>query len=205
MAVFLRDQRFLLSTPNREVWHFTESQNHRTAEVTEELGRSSCSKPLLMQGPRAGQPQTLFRQLLSISKDRDSKNSQSNLCWHTPSSFQCFLKFKGNLLCFSLWPLTLVTGHIWKEPDSAVFVPSFQVFTHIYKMLLSLILSRRNSHSCLSLKSYERGSNSFIILVTFWWIFSCSSISLLDWETQNRIQHCRCSFTSAEREYLYFT
>lgn len=83
MAVFLRDQRFFLSTQNGEVWHFTASQNHRTAEVTKELGRSSCSNPLLMQGPRAGQPRTLFRQLLGISKDRDSKNSQSNLCWHS--------------------------------------------------------------------------------------------------------------------------
>lgn len=46
MAVFLRYQRFLLSTQNHEVWHFTESQNYRTAEVRRGLGDVWCSLSL---------------------------------------------------------------------------------------------------------------------------------------------------------------
>lgn len=47
-----------------------------------------------------------------------------NLSWATRAGAQppsqekkWFLIFKGNLLCFHFYPLLLVTGHNWNEPD----------------------------------------------------------------------------------------
>ena len=46
-----------------------------------------------------------------------------------------------------------VTGHHWKEPGSILFAPFLQVFISIEKTPLSLLFSRLNSPSSLSLSS----------------------------------------------------
>lgn len=74
------------------------------------LAHTPCSWRVLEQG----KPEPSSDSFWIPPKDRDTKTSLGT-CAGTPSSSQCFLMFKGNLLCFSLWPLTL--GCIWKEPD----------------------------------------------------------------------------------------
>jgi len=46
-----------------------------------------------------------------------------------------------------------VAGHHWKEPGSVTFTPSLQVFIHIDEIPSSLLFSRLNSPSPLSLSS----------------------------------------------------
>lgn len=52
-------------------------------------------------------------------------------CAGTPSSSKCFLMFRENLLCFSLWPLTLVIGHIWTEPDCCLCALPSSIYIHL--------------------------------------------------------------------------
>lgn len=61
-----------------------------------------------------------------------------------------------------------VLGYHWEEFGSIFLTTSHQEFIHVDKRLLSLLFSRVNSPSSLSLFSYS--SNPFINLMTFLWI-----------------------------------
>ena len=91
-----------------------------------------------------------------------------------------------------------VTGHHWNEPGSVFFASSLQVLIYINKNPPSLLFSRLNSLSFLSLSLYVRCSCPLIILVTFCWTLSNRLKFLLYWGAQNWTHHSRCSLTRAE-------
>ena len=96
-----------------------------------------------------------------------------------------------------------VTGHHWQEPDSVFFTHSYiysliHLFTWIDKILLSLLFSRMNSPSSLSLSSYERYCSPFIILTALSWTCSSKSISVLYRGAHKWTQHSRCGLASAD-------
>lgn len=84
----------------------TESQN----EVGRYLLRSSSSDLLLKQGHLELFPRTMSRQFLSVPQDGDSTASLGTLCQCSGilTVKICLLIFRGNLLCFSVCPLTLI-------------------------------------------------------------------------------------------------
>jgi len=138
-------------------------------EVGRDLGRSSGPTPCSSRAIYSQSPRTMFRWLLSICKDGDSTTSLGNLCQclATLTVKKCFLIFRQSLLCFIFVPIAFgpVTGHHWKAPGSILFAPSLQVFQHFDKIPLSLLFSRQNSLSSLSLSSQETCSTACITLV----------------------------------------
>lgn len=106
-------------------------------------------------------PRTLSSWILNMSKDGDSATSLDKL-------FQCLailtvkknsLLFKKNFLYFSLWPMTLVhLEHHLEKPGSIFFILPHQVLLYIAQMCLSLLFSRLNHPSSLSLLLYDRYS-----------------------------------------------
>jgi len=94
-------------------------------------------------------------QVLNISKDRDSTTPLANL-FQSLTTFtveKVFLMFKQNFLWLGLCPLppVLSLDATEKSLSSYSLLPSHQVFTHMDESSLSLLLSRLNSPSSLSL------------------------------------------------------
>ncbi|KAK4817104.1 hypothetical protein QYF61_027967 [Mycteria americana] len=98
-------------------------------------------------------PGTVSRWLLSGSKDGDSTTSLGSLCQclviHTGK--KCFLRFRRNLLCFSLCPLPLVLSLGTTEKTLAL--SSLQPPFRVMRFPLRLLFSRLNTHSSLSFSS----------------------------------------------------
>ena len=78
--------------------------NRRLAELGKHLWRSSCPNPCSSRATQSWLPRTMSRQVLSISKNRDSTTSPGNLSqfWVTLTVKKCFLMFRRNLLHSSL-------------------------------------------------------------------------------------------------------
>lgn len=93
------------------------SQHHRTTEqlrLQRNWGGHLAQTPCSCRALEQGNPEP-FSDSFWVSPRTETPKTPRATCADTPSSSQCFLKFKGNLLCFSLWPLTLVMGYIWKR------------------------------------------------------------------------------------------
>lgn len=82
-------------------------------------------------------------------------------------------------------PLLLILSPGTIENSSLIFPPSQQVFTHIDKILLSLLFFRLNSPSSLCLSSYIRCSHSIVIFVVLCWTRSSMSVHLLSCVAQH--------------------
>lgn len=89
---------------------------------------------------------------------------------HHPHSEGVLPDIQMKLLICQFVPLAScpVTGHNWKEPNSILFAPSFQVFIHNDKIPLDLLFFRMNqpfpvSPSSLDLSSQERCCSPLII------------------------------------------
>jgi len=89
-----------------------------------------------------------------------------------------------------------VAGHHWKELGPILLTPTLEIFLRSHR---SLLFSRLNKPSSLSLSSQERCSCPLIILTALHWPLSSSSSSFLNWEAQNWTQHCRWGLTRAEQ------
>jgi len=80
---------------------------------------------------------TLSRQVLNISKEGDSTTSLGNLfqCSVTLRGKKFFLMFRGNFLCFSLCPLSLLlllgTTEKSLAPSSIIFTPRCNLIFHL--------------------------------------------------------------------------
>lgn len=106
--------------------------------------------------------------------------------------FQCFttltvkgvggLKFKGNILYFSLGLLLLVLSLDTTEKSPPVFF-LFLFSRYLYTKILSHLLQHEQSWP-LSLWN-DRNSSPLIIFVSLWWTNSSLSAPLLYWKTQS--------------------
>lgn len=106
---------------------------------------------------------------------------------HPPN--KVVFKIKCNFLYFSLCPLSLILSgrfclHLFYFPH--------QAFIHVDKMPLTLLSSRLNVSSSLSICSYDRCSSPLIIFVLLCWTHSSMSLFLLYWRAQVGTQHSRC-------------
>lgn len=106
---------------------------------------------------------------------------------HPPN--KVVFKIKCNFLYFSLCPLSLILSgrfclHLFYFPH--------QAFIHVDKMPLTLLSSRLNVSSSLSICSYDRCSSPLIIFVLLCWTHSSMSPFLLYWRAQVGTQHSRC-------------
>ena len=114
-------------------------------------------------------PRTTPTQFYNISKDGDFTAFLGNLfqCSATLTVKNCFLMFRDSLPCFGFCPLPLAPslGITEKCLGSIFFATSLQVFTHLNQILLSLLFSRLNNPSSLSLSLQERRSSPFIIFM----------------------------------------
>ena len=176
--------------------------------ITEWLRSAGSSGGHLVQPPsssRATESQllrTMSTQLLNISKVRGCRTSLGNLCQClvTLTVKKCLLMFRGNLLCFR-FGLLLWSCH-WAPLKRAwhySFCPlSFQAFIHIDEIPLSLLFSRLNSPSSLSLSPQEKRSSPFIVLVAIHCTLSSMATSHFCWGAQNWTQLSRRGLTSAE-------
>ena len=101
---------------NSERYRYTRYPNcsyHRTAGWLRLGGTSGGHRlqpPCSSRVTHSRLPRTMSRRLLSTSKDGDSTTSLGSLCQcsATLTVTECFLMFRGNLLCVSLCPLPLV-------------------------------------------------------------------------------------------------
>jgi len=137
---------------------------------------------------------------LKISKERDIALGNLCHCSVTCAVMESFLVFRWNQLCSSLSPLSLVLtrGTMVKSMDPPSLHPPFRSLYTLLRFSLSLIFSRLNNLSFLSLFSQERCSSLLNILVALTWTFSSISRSLLNWEPQTWTQSSRCSLTSTK-------
>lgn len=93
-------------------------------------------------------------------------------CFVTLTIKKCFLVFRWNFMCFSLFPLPLscpwaILRSIWLPLQ-----PSDQLFVHLVRSPLGLLFSSLNSHRSLSF-FYSH----IIIFATFLWTCYSKSIS----------------------------
>ena len=109
----------------------TESQNHRM------VGLEGTSVGHLVQPPcQSRLHRTLSRQVLNISRE-ESTTSLGNLfqCSITLRGKKFFLMFRGNFLCFSLCPLSLLlllgTTEKSLAPSSIIFTPRCNLIFHL--------------------------------------------------------------------------
>jgi len=93
----------------------------------------------------------LSRQLLSISKDGDTTTSLGNLhqCLVTLTIKKYFLVFRGKLLCFSMFLLSLVLflGTTGKSLTLSYLHPHFRYLCILIRSPVSLLFPRLNSPS----------------------------------------------------------
>lgn len=106
----------------------------------------------------------------------------------------CLLVFRGNLFCFSVFPLTLILSRAplkiaWLCPP----------FLYLWTLTRSFwAFSRLHSHRSLSPSSLERSSIALIICVASCWTLFSVSLSLLWWVAQNWTHCSRWGFSRAE-------
>lgn len=132
----------------------------------------------------------------------DSTTSVGNLFQCSASLTEkkkCFLVFSQTLLCFSLClsPLVLSLGMTEKNLALVPFAHFLQLVKYIDEIILSLLLSRPNSSSSLSL-TFIGEMLKFTFLGALCWTLSSMSISLLYWGTLNwtLLQENPCLFLS---------
>ena len=126
-------------------WRKDNNRGCCTYRITEWLMLGGTSESHLVQPPcssRATQPQlprTVSRQLLNTPNDRDPRTPLGNLLQYFVNLRvkKCFVMFRGNLLCFSLFLLPLVLS---LEPGSVLFVPSLQTSIDVESSDLSFAL-----------------------------------------------------------------
>jgi len=146
-------------------------------------------------------PRTMSKQLLRIFRYEDSTTSLGNLfaCSFTLTGEKCCFMFRRMLLCFSLCllPPAMPVDTTGKSLARLSLHPLFRHLYILMRLLLSLLLSRLNSPSSLSLPSYGTWSSPYIILVALLWAVSSSSI--LCWGCQNWMCCSRGSLASTEK------
>ena len=96
----------------------------------------------------------------------------------------------------SLLPSLGTTG---KSLAPSSLQPPFRPFYTLIRSPLSLLFTRLNSPSLLSLSSEERCSSASDIFMALCWTLSRTCISLLYRAAQNRTQCPRCGITSAKQ------
>jgi len=102
-------------------------------------------------------------------------------------SKEVFCVFKWNFLYFTLCPQPPVFSQDVTEKRSAPYsFLSHQVFTHGDKISLSLLFSRLDGHSCLTLSSYVRCCCPVMFLAALCWTCCRKSVSFLYWEPRSR-------------------
>lgn len=99
---------------------------------------------------------------------------------------------------FQLVPVAFhpVTLHHW-EVCGSIFFTSFIRYIYTWIRSPSLLVSRLNSPSSVSLLSNNRWSSPFTIFISFHWSCSCMSLSFLYRWAHNWTQHYRYGITSA--------
>ena len=93
--------------------------------------------------------------------------------------------------------LAVSKAHPWQH--DSVFFPTVNWNVIFLNSPQSLLLSRLNSPSSLSLSSQERCSIPWIIFVALLWMCPNSSMSLLYWGPHIWTQYCRWGHTSTEQ------
>lgn len=151
---------------------YTELQNHRTAGVGREPGRSSRSTPLLKQVPYSAQE--------SIQVRFDA--SLDSLFPVTLKIKQFFLIFAWNFLCSSLWFLLLVLllGTTRKSLAPSTCLPPIRYLETLIKSPVSLQQAEQ-SQASQPVLTWEV-LQAFIILMTLYWTFSSRILHFLNWE-----------------------
>lgn len=133
-------------------------------------------------GDSPGQPVLVFTFLKGKKKKKKEKGKKNvffNVQMESPV-FKC------------PFALVLSLDHHQEEPGS-VLTPSLQKL--IFSGKISLLFSRLNTPSSLSLCSHKRQPSPKITSVLLCWTLP----SLLSWEGQNRTQHSMHGLTSAEQ------
>ena len=100
-----------------------------------------------------------------VCEDGDSTTSLGNLCQCSVTlTVKLFPDVQREPPAFQFVPIAScpATGHHWKEPGSLFFVALLQIFVTIDETPLSLLSSRLNSPSSLSLYPRERCSQNSV-------------------------------------------
>jgi len=121
-------------------------------------------------------------------------------CLVTLTVQTCFLMFGGNLLCFILCLLTLVLslGTTEKSLAASSLCSPFRYLYTLMRSHQSLLFSRFNSPSSLSLSLSERCSSALIIFVALCWTLSSMSLSLCTGEPRTGCRTPGMALTSAK-------
>jgi len=158
------------------------SQNHRRVEVGRDLWRASGPTSLIKQGHHlelvVQDPVQLAFDYLQGWRLHDFSGQPVPVLGHLHSE-KVFPDVQKEPPVFGLCPLPLILllGTTVKSlSSSSLHSPS--IFVYTAEILLSLLFSRLNSPSSLSLSSQERCSTPFSIFVGLHWTFSSSSVSL---------------------------
>ena len=175
-------------------WPWPNYNFHRTAEVGRHLWRSSTPTTCSEQGQQEQYAQGHVQLGFEYLQHGDSTNSRSNLfqCLTTLTSKKFVLTFKWNFLYFNLCfsPLVLLL-HITKSLTlSSLLAPIRHLYT-LVRSCLSLLFSRLNSPSSLSLSWYIWCSELLIIIEALGWTCSSMSVPHLSQEDQDWTQHSR--------------
>lgn len=170
MSGMRRVARFWIEPEPWSCWPVSPSpvsvQNCNIAEAGRQLWMSSCLT-------------------LSPKQDQLEQVAQKNvLVVSLPFFFFSWCQFGISWISFIV-PLLLILSPGTIENSSLIFPPSQQVFTHIDKILLSLLFFRLNSPSSLCLSSYIRCSHSIVIFVVLCWTRSSMSVHLLSCVAQH--------------------
>lgn len=145
------------------------SQNYTTARVGKDLWRSTWSNTLLGAVSYNRFLRLLSRQVLMISRDADSTNSDRLFQCLTSHSKRGFFMFNG-ISCISLGAHYLLpyTGHPWNELGPICFNPSYSGFwTHWFfsswgSIISPLSLSKAHTKVCLMLQYFNQFSDSLL-------------------------------------------
>ena len=165
-----------------------------------DIGRDHCGS----SGPT--QP-TTARRLLNFLKEGDSTTSLGNLCQCsiTFNIKTCYLVFRQNRLCSSLYPLPFVVALGTTEKSlspSSLHFPFRYFYTLIRSMSCPLSSSPTSrtfpslfwTVPALSPSSQERCSSRFIIFMVLCWTLSSMSVSLLSFSWKSAVlEYQECS------------
>ena len=113
----------------------------------------------------------------------------------------CFLMFRRNLPCFSLWPLPLVLS-LGITKNSLALSSLHLHFRYLYTwMRFTLEPSLLQAKQSLISQPFLIGEmlQFLIIFMAAHWTLSSSSISVFYWRAQNWPQYSRCGLTNAEQ------
>lgn len=148
-------------------------------EVGRELWRSSCPIPLLKQGHLESAVYDHIQVPFDYLQSGDSTTSLDNLfqCSANLTVTKCLMA--PRVFHFVLIDSSPITVHHWEDLVSVFFACSFQVFTYIGKIALSLLFSRLNISTSTS--SLSGVLPSFIFLTSLYKLYTCpASLILLE-------------------------